>query len=85
MDALFAQQKETIRDLLKELKQKDREIEKLTEDLRLYAISVCPDKDRELDKKDREIAELKERIDKLELEQQEEGERQGIGTGDPDD
>jgi len=30
------------------IKEKDREIEKLKEDLRLYAISVCPDKDREI-------------------------------------
>jgi cell shape-determining protein MreC len=31
MDALFAQQKETIRDLLKEVKEKDQEIKELKE------------------------------------------------------
>jgi small-conductance mechanosensitive channel len=47
------------------IKEKDQEIEKLKQDLRHYAINVCPDKDRELEEKDREIKELKEQIARL--------------------
>jgi hypothetical protein len=44
------------------IKEKDREIEKLKQDLRHYAINVCPDKDRELDEKYKEIAGLKAKL-----------------------
>jgi hypothetical protein len=50
--------------LEKTIKEKDMEIEKLKEDVRLYAISICPDKDRELNKKEWEIANAKKTIER---------------------
>jgi hypothetical protein len=37
---------------------KDQEIEKLKQDLRHYAINVCPDKDREIEEKDKKYSNL---------------------------